>query len=579
MVAQSVPQPRALVYLRVSSAKQEDGYSLATQEEGCRRYCEERGYEIVETFREVFTGTEIEHRPQLRALRDRLRRGDIAVVLCYDPDRASRAGLGPSLYLRESVKLAGARLEYVLKTYSDDLSGDLLYAIDSWRAAEEVEKIRERTQRGRRARIEGGKPLAGGRPIYGYRWTDAGKSRLEPDPATAPVAIRIFAAIAGGGTLGALARALTVEGVPAPAHSEDRPIRAWNITTLHTMLKNPAYMGRPVAHRWRTVVENGKRRRMLRDPAEVVPLPAGMCPALVDDRTWLAVQAVLVENRHKTEPRHEHPTTHLLRGGYAVCGYCQNRLYPVSPRKATERWGPAPPSYRCSSYQRGTGCARCVTMSAPLLDRLVWAKVAGLLADPAVLAEELERRRQHDPTEADLEAADRTLAGLAAQRRNYIDNLGFVSGQAAALIAGKLAEIERDEARLTAERAAIVRRRRTWQAAQVRLEDLQRWCRRAGADLDHLTFDERRDVLHVLNVRAAVFKPGHSPRIVIEAEVPLNDGESAAGDGAQSTSNELLELVVRDHLADVDVAARVDPDGVRRVGELVGSRPLGAPGG
>jgi site-specific DNA recombinase len=252
------PAPRPGLLPR-QQPKQEDGYSLTTQEEGCRRYCEERDYEVVETFREVFTGTEIEHRPQLRALRDRLRRGDIAVVLCYDPDRASRAGLGPSLYLRESVKLAGAWLEYVLKTYSDDLSGDLLYAIDSWRAAEEVEKLRERTQRGRRARVEGGKPLAGSRQLYGYRWADERKRRLVPDPATAAVVARVFAAVvARGATIGALAWLLTVEGVPAPAHTEARPARSWNRSTIYDILTHPGYMGRPVAHRWVSVRQDGK---------------------------------------------------------------------------------------------------------------------------------------------------------------------------------------------------------------------------------------------------------------------------------------------------------------------------------
>jgi site-specific DNA recombinase len=523
MVAQPVAQPRALVYLRVSSAKQEDGYSLATQEEGCRRYCDERGYEVIDTFREVFTGTEIEHRPQLRALRDRLRRGDIAVILCYGPDRASRAGLGPSLYLRESVKLAGARLEYVLKSYSDDLSGDLLYAIDSWRAAEEGEKLRERTQRGRRARVEGGKPLAGSRPLYGYRWADAAKSRLIPDPATSAVAARIFAAIAGGATIGELARQLTVEGVPAPAHTEERPVRSWNRSTIYDILTHPGYMGRLVAHRWVSIRQDGKWRKVARDPAETIALPADVCPPLVDESLWRAAQEVLAENRSRTRPHPDNPTTHLLRGGHAVCGSCGSVLYPIVPNSRGGRCKPSPAGYRCSSYQRRTGCTAGVTISVLRLDRWVWAKVARLLADPDVLAEELERRRQHDPTELDLEAVDRTLAGLRAQQRNYVDNLGLVSGQAAALIGAKLAELEREEARLAAERDAILRRQRAWQAAQLRLEDLQRWCYNTGADLDRLTFDERRDVLKALNVKATVYRKEHTPRVVIDVEVPLAD--------------------------------------------------------
>jgi site-specific DNA recombinase len=508
--------PRALLYLRVSSVKQEDGYSLATQEAGCRRYCAEQGYTVVEVFREVFTGTEIEHRPQLRALRDRLKRGDIQVVVCYDPDRASRAGLGPSLYLRESVKLAGARLEYVLKSYSDDLAGDLLFAIDSWRAAEEIERLRERTRRGRRARVESGLPLPGPRPPYGYRWTDARKSRPEPDPATAPVVQRIFALVAGGATLGTVARQLTSEGVPSPSDSPGQPPRPWLRSTLGVILANPAYVGRPVAHRYRTERVDGLKRARRRDPAETIPLPAGSFPALVDEATWQAVRATLEANKRKTRPHPANPTTHLLRGGHAVCGSCGATLYPTPAMS-----GGQPPGYRCGRKMHQMECPAGVAIAAHRLDGLVWERVVQLLTDPAILAGEIARRRGQDPTAGDRQAIERALASIASQRANYVANLGLVSGQAAALIVAKLADLERDEARLVAEREAVLGRQRAWRAAQARLDDLQRWCQQRGADLDRLTFAERRDVLVALNVRATVYPRGHQPRVVIEAEVPL----------------------------------------------------------
>ena len=63
---------RAAIYVRVSSSAQEqDGSSLETQEAACRRYAAERGYVVDETdvYREVHTGTELWERPALQRLR------------------------------------------------------------------------------------------------------------------------------------------------------------------------------------------------------------------------------------------------------------------------------------------------------------------------------------------------------------------------------------------------------------------------------------------------------------------------------------------------------------------------------
>ena len=45
------PLRKAVLYVRVSTQGQEDGYSLDDQEEAGRRYAERKGLEIVETWR------------------------------------------------------------------------------------------------------------------------------------------------------------------------------------------------------------------------------------------------------------------------------------------------------------------------------------------------------------------------------------------------------------------------------------------------------------------------------------------------------------------------------------------------
>jgi DNA invertase Pin-like site-specific DNA recombinase len=59
MAALAVSQPRAAIYVRVSDPKQASNYSLPTQEERCRAYAAERGYSVVQVYRETHTGTQL----------------------------------------------------------------------------------------------------------------------------------------------------------------------------------------------------------------------------------------------------------------------------------------------------------------------------------------------------------------------------------------------------------------------------------------------------------------------------------------------------------------------------------------
>src|SRR4051794_32450855 len=81
---------RAAIYCRVSSAGQEDNFSLATQEAGARKLAAEREYHVDDVFVDVHSGSELFERPALTALRQQVRSGQIDVVLAHAVDRLSR---------------------------------------------------------------------------------------------------------------------------------------------------------------------------------------------------------------------------------------------------------------------------------------------------------------------------------------------------------------------------------------------------------------------------------------------------------------------------------------------------------
>lgn len=59
---------RSLVYVRVSSKEQAEGFSLATQERLCRGYSAEKGYEVDRVFVEAGVSAKTTDRPELQAM-------------------------------------------------------------------------------------------------------------------------------------------------------------------------------------------------------------------------------------------------------------------------------------------------------------------------------------------------------------------------------------------------------------------------------------------------------------------------------------------------------------------------------
>jgi site-specific DNA recombinase len=135
----------------------------------------------------------------LGALLDRLLPGD--VLLAYDLDRLNRGGQIDTAVIIDRVESAGESVAFVTMDFEQSETGALLRNVRAFAAALEREKIRERTGRGKAARIAGGKYPAVGRPPYGYRWRDPGpkqKTQLVPDETTAPFVQRIFRDVAAG---------------------------------------------------------------------------------------------------------------------------------------------------------------------------------------------------------------------------------------------------------------------------------------------------------------------------------------------------------------------------------------------
>lgn len=501
---------RAAIYTRVSDSSQRDNYSLETQEEACRKYAAEHGYTIADqhVYREVHTASELYERPALQAARDAMQRGEYDVFICFDPDRFSRSQVHTAL-LQEFCDRAGVALKFALFDFEQSATGRFLLNARAFAAELELEKIKERTMRGRAQKIRRGMLIGNTPPPYGYRYRD-NKTAYAPDPATAPVVQRIFALAAQGTPIRAIAVGLTRDGIPAPEGGV-----YWAPTTIRRILHRRDYIGDCRAHRWATVRQNGKSTQSARPDEEQIRLPAGVCPPLVDVAIFDTVQARLTRNKAEASRNAREPERFLLRGGFARCGCC-GRSLAASFVKGDY------PSYNVVSVRTEEHPTGRFRIGAEELDAAAWAKVRAILLDPETIRAAVTKHRQSDPTAGDRAAIDRAIATATKQQGNISAAMAMLDDEDARvpLVAQLKALAERKRA-LEAEKAGQRALREDWEQTQARLDLLEGWCARVAANIDEMTYQDRRDMLSALGFCALVWPRTRKPRYEFTASIPL----------------------------------------------------------
>jgi DNA invertase Pin-like site-specific DNA recombinase len=138
---------RCVIYCRVSTEGQRDNYSLPEQERMCLERAQERGYHVVKVIKEAHSGADVD-RPGMNEVLDLAHEGKFNVLLVSDLDRFAR-DMAPKILLKKELTECGVRIEYVLKDFSNDSTGELLEDILSAFAAHERRTIVARSKRGK----------------------------------------------------------------------------------------------------------------------------------------------------------------------------------------------------------------------------------------------------------------------------------------------------------------------------------------------------------------------------------------------------------------------------------------------
>jgi DNA invertase Pin-like site-specific DNA recombinase len=481
----------ALVYCRVSSGLLAEGTSLESQRDACVEYAIKLGYMVSSVYEEVFSGAELFARPKLSLARADIRAGKVRAVIAYSIDRLTRSEAHLAILIDECSR-AGCRLIFV----TGDSSAAEAYAADL-----ERQNIRERTSRGRRAKLLRGSVVFPGSNLYGYRPDHAaGVYRVEESEAH--IVRRIFAMCSQGRGMHSIASTFNREGIPSP--KSDKWVGArWSSGTVSMILNSRSYMGEEVC--WKTKRGEGQRD-FVRPESEWVRLPDGVRPAIISEELWEACQQNIHARAARMRNNRYYPT--LLRG-HIFCAECGATMI----RSYFKRGKYEYLKYRCGSRWRpfDTGC-RGEAVSLDAVTQWAWEKVKETLLDCGGewSLDEVAEIEFH-PLAADLQAAQRAfekndhgLTALVSYLRNSANDPTIRP------------YIEREIAQATREKQQLEKTLKELEAqtgearrCAIDLRRLSECGAFARENLENLSFDDQ--VLAVRGLGVKVYANGEDP--------------------------------------------------------------------
>jgi site-specific DNA recombinase len=516
---------RVALYARVSTDRQQERGTVASQLELLREAARTDGYQVVEEFvDEGYSGARLD-RPALDRLRDAAEAGVLEGVVCLSADRLARSYAYQVLILEELERFA-VRVRFLEgPAPGDDPQATLLVQVQGVIAEYERAKIAERYRRGKLYRARQGEIFFWKVP-YGFRrvaepGTPARMEIYEPE---AEVVREIFRAYTDEGrSIRQIAFDLHERRVPSPT---GKPV--WGTSTLQRLLRNEAYIG-TVYYNRREYLEsaeprrgqrNRKTRHRERPKEEWIPIPV---PAIVERETFERAQRVSRDNS-KFSPRGAEPGAWLLRG-LVECGHCQ---VGCNCHKMRGRNGAFHRYYYCRNHdplRAGGEDKRCPerNIRANELDAFVFEQVRRVLTDPERLIAAERAVITGAPSDGELIAAqlerlERRLSQADQERQRLLDayQAGLIDLEE---LTRRSKQIAARRAELAAEQNAL-RERNLELARENRLRrGIADFAERVLASLDELDFEARRRLLRMVVEKVRV----SGWRVEIHLRIPLGN--------------------------------------------------------
>lgn len=315
---------KCILYPRVSTEMQVDGYSLDGQINSMKRFAEREEMEIVGIYEDAGkSGKSIDGRPAFKRMLADIGNGlKVDYILVYKLSRFGR-NAADILNSLDYIQIYGVNLICIEEGIdSSQTSGKLLISVLSAVAEIERENILEQTMNGRKEKARQGKWNGGPAP-FGYLLKD---EQLYVQDDEAEIVRLIFDKFINTnmGYVG-VAKYLNLQGIKKTPHHPNA-IEAWSAHYVKLILDNPVYFGKIAYGRRVRERKKGTKNVYKTVYASDYILVEGKHEAIVTEEVWNKAHDKRVTSGKKFSSRIGKDRIHLLTG-LLKCPKCGSQMY------------------------------------------------------------------------------------------------------------------------------------------------------------------------------------------------------------------------------------------------------------
>ena len=249
---------RAVLYMRVSSKEQLEGYSLEAQREAGIKYIADHGWELVDEYEDKAETARTARRKDFQTMLQELEGNQIDYLVVHKSDRFARNKLDHFL-TKELLKQHGVKLISITENFEDSPQGRLAEGVMAAINEYYSDNLGEEVKKGQRQKVkDGGWPAHA--PI-GYRNVrrDVGirkaEALLEKDPIQGPLVLELCELYATGAY-----SEREMHEYMGERGMQTRTGRPPSRNAIHDILTNPFYTGVIV---WNGIQSPGKHEAII----------------------------------------------------------------------------------------------------------------------------------------------------------------------------------------------------------------------------------------------------------------------------------------------------------------------------
>ena len=287
------------IYIRLS---REDGDDLESESVTNQRslligYLKAQGLVAVDVYvDDGYTGTNFE-RPEFKRMLNDIKNKKINMVITKDLSRLGRDHIMTGFYVETFFPENDVRYIAVnddIDTFFETSGSDMMpfrLSMNDMYAKDISKKVRSNL-----LQMKKDGKFCGSSAPYGYMRDPNDKHRLVPNPKTAPIVKRIFDLYIAGYGSSRIAEILTSEDLPTPIMYSGTKLNKyshpeiWKHTSISNIIKNRAYIGDLIQHKFQKVNYKIKKRKNV--PKNEWCIKENAHEPLVDKKTFEIAQSI-----------------------------------------------------------------------------------------------------------------------------------------------------------------------------------------------------------------------------------------------------------------------------------------------